>query len=234
MEEPDLLYLADSYADELPYWITGPQGPRLLMPYSLDANDMGFTTAQGFSAGEDFFAYLKDSFDVLYAEGATAPRMMSVGLHCRIAGRPGRAAALARFLDYVGRHDQVWVATRLDIARHWVRRFPHPDAARPSQMHRALFVASFGDVYEHTPSIAEAAHRAGLTTAEDSAAGLHRAMERAMQTLDEDAKLALLRAHPDLAGKLAQAAHRRLHERAGRRRSRQSDRGGACPLHRPQ
>jgi OHCU decarboxylase len=205
MEEPDILYLSDSYADELPYWVEGPHGPRLMVPYALDSNDMGFTTAQGFTGGEDFFAYLRDAFDVLYAEGAATPKMLSIGLHCRIVGRPGRAAALARFLDYVARHDGVWVATRLDIARHWVRRFPHKDAARPSQMHRALFVATFGDVYEHTPAVAEAAHRAGLTTAQDSAEGLHQAMETAMLALDEKAKLALLRAHPDLAGKLAQA-----------------------------
>jgi len=119
------LYNADSYADELPYWETTAHGPQLIVPYTLDANDMRFATNQGFNSGDQFFAYLRDSFDVLYAEGETAPRMMSVGLHCRLVGRPGRAAALARFLDYVQSHDAVWVATRADIARHWRERFPY-------------------------------------------------------------------------------------------------------------
>jgi peptidoglycan/xylan/chitin deacetylase (PgdA/CDA1 family) len=120
MEEGGFLYSADSYADDLPYWVAGPQGPHLIVPYTLDANDMRFATPQGFNAGDQFFAYLKDSFDVLYAEGRDgAPKMMSVGLHCRLAGRPGRAAALARFLDYVMSHDGVWPARRIDIARHW-------------------------------------------------------------------------------------------------------------------
>ena len=119
------LYNADSYADELPYWETTAHGPQLIVPYTLDANDMRFATNQGFNSGDQFFAYLRDSFDVLYAEGETAPKMMSVGLHCRLVGRPGRAAALARFLDYVQSHDAVWVATRADIARHWRERFPY-------------------------------------------------------------------------------------------------------------
>ncbi len=118
------LYNADSYADELPYWETTAHGPQLIVPYTLDANDMRFATNQGFNSGDQFFAYLRDSFDVLYAEGETAPKMMSVGLHCRLVGRPGRAAALARFLDYVQSHDAIWVATRADIARHWRERFP--------------------------------------------------------------------------------------------------------------
>ena len=101
MEEGGFLYTADSYADELPYWLAGPHGPQLAVPYTLDANDMRFATPQGFNSGDQFFAYLKDSFDTLYAEGETAPKMMSIGLHCRLVGRPGRAAALARFLDYV-------------------------------------------------------------------------------------------------------------------------------------
>jgi putative urate catabolism protein len=125
MEEGGFLYSADSYADELPYWVRGPRGPQLIVPYTLDANDMRFATPQGFNSGDQFFAYLKDSFDVLYAEGKQGqPKMMSVGLHCRLVGRPGRAAALARFLDYVRGHDRVWVATRLDIARHWIAQHP--------------------------------------------------------------------------------------------------------------
>jgi putative urate catabolism protein len=119
MEEGGFLYSSDSYADDLPYWVRGPKGPHLIIPYSLDANDMRFTNAQGFANGDDFFVYLRDAFDTLYAEGEAAPKMMSIGLHCRLAGKPGRAAALARFLDYIDEHDGVWVATRLDIAKHW-------------------------------------------------------------------------------------------------------------------
>ena len=126
-EEGGFLYCADSYADELPYWTHKGGRDQLVVPYTLDANDMRFATPQGFNAGDQFFAYLKDSFDVLYREGEEgAAKMMSVGLHCRLVGRPGRAAALARFLDYVQCHDKVWVATRLDIARHWQAHFPPP------------------------------------------------------------------------------------------------------------
>jgi peptidoglycan/xylan/chitin deacetylase (PgdA/CDA1 family) len=122
MEEGGFLYDSDSYADDLPYWVAGPRGPHLVIPYTLDANDMRFATPQGFNSGEQFFAYLRDSFDLLYAEGADVPRMMSVGLHCRLAGRPGRAAALVRFLDHVAGRDRVWLCRRVDIARHWHAR----------------------------------------------------------------------------------------------------------------
>lgn len=120
-EEGGFVYNADSYADDLPYWDYSFDTPQLMLPYTLDANDMRFATPQGFNSGQQFFDYLKDSFDVLHAEGG---RMMSVGLHCRLAGRPGRAAAVARFVDYVASHDDAWVATRLDIATHW--RVVHP------------------------------------------------------------------------------------------------------------
>ena len=125
VEEGGFVYDADSYADELPYWDASHGRPQLIVPYTLDANDMRFATIQGFNSGDQFFAYLKDSFDLLYAEGATAPKMMSVGLHCRLAGRPGRAAALARFLDYVQKHDRVWLTRRIDIARHWIATHPY-------------------------------------------------------------------------------------------------------------
>lgn len=120
-EEGGFRYNADSYADDLPYWDYAHETPQLIVPYTLDANDMRFATPQGFNSGQQFFDYLKDSFDVLHAEGG---RMMSVGLHCRLAGRPGRAASLERFLDYVQGQSQVWVATRLDIADHWRQRHP--------------------------------------------------------------------------------------------------------------
>ena len=124
VEEGGFLYDADSYADDLPYWTTGYGRPHLVIPYTLDNNDMRFATAQGFNSGDQFFAYLRDAFDTLYAEGETAPKMMSVGLHCRLVGRPGRTAALARFLDHVSAHDDVWVCRRLDIARHWHEHHP--------------------------------------------------------------------------------------------------------------
>ena len=118
------LYDADSYADDLPYWELVGGTPQLIVPYTLDCNDMKFGTAQGFNQGDDFYQYLRDAFDVLYAEGAECPKMMSVGLHCRLAGRPGRIKGLMRFLDHVAAHDKVWVARRVDIARHWRKTHP--------------------------------------------------------------------------------------------------------------
>jgi allantoinase len=123
-EEGGFLYDADSYADDLPYWVKVGKRDQLIVPYTLDANDMRFATAQGFNTSDQFFTYLRDSFDTLYEEGETAPKMMSVGLHCRLAGRPGRIAGLKRFLDHVQNHDKVWICRRVDIARHW--RAVHP------------------------------------------------------------------------------------------------------------
>ncbi len=125
-EEGGFLYDSDSYADDLPYWVDVGPHRQLVVPYTLDANDMRFATAQGFNTADHFHAYLRDSFDTLYAEGAYAPKMMSVGLHCRLAGRPGRLPGLARFLDHVARHDKVWVCRRVDIARHWRAAFAEP------------------------------------------------------------------------------------------------------------
>ena len=119
VEEGGFLYDADSYADDLPYWNTEYDHPHLVIPYTLDNNDMRFATYQGFNSGNQFFTYLKDAFDMLYAEGTRAPKMMSVGLHCRLSGRPGRAASLGRFLDYVINHEDVWVCRRVEIAQHW-------------------------------------------------------------------------------------------------------------------
>ena len=119
-EEGGFLYSSDAYADDLPYWIQGPKGPFLIIPYTLDTNDMRFATPQGFNSGEQFFTFLRDAFDTLYEEGAAgAPKMLSIGLHCRLVGRPSRAASLARFVDYVLAKDKVWVPRRIDIARHW-------------------------------------------------------------------------------------------------------------------
>jgi len=121
MEEGGFLYSSDSYADDLPYWVPGfDRKPFLIIPYTLETNDMRFATPQGFNSGDQFFTYLKDAFDTLYREGQEgSPKMMSVGLHCRLVGRPGRAAALRRFIEYVLSHDKVWVPQRIEIARHW-------------------------------------------------------------------------------------------------------------------
>lgn len=134
VEQGGFLYSSDSYADELPYWVSGPAGAHLVIPYALDTNDMRFATAQGFNSGDQFFAYLKDSFDVLHREGAAGQaRMLSVGLHPRLAGRPGRAAALERFADYVLSHPDAWIARRVDIARHWHANHPAPGASGPDR-----------------------------------------------------------------------------------------------------
>jgi putative urate catabolism protein len=119
LEHPGFLYDSDAYADDLPYWVNGAREPHLIIPYTLDTNDMRFASAQGFNSGDQFFAYLRDAFDVLYAEGATQPKLLNIGLHCRIIGRPGRFLALQRFLDHVLAHDDVWLCRRVDIARHW-------------------------------------------------------------------------------------------------------------------
>jgi putative urate catabolism protein len=123
--EGGFLYDADAYNDDLPYWTDVDGTPHLVIPYTLDHNDMKFVTPTGFSTGDQWLAYVRDAFDVLYAEGAAHPKMMSVGLHARLIGRPGRAAALARFLDHVERHDRVWICRRIDIARHWIAHHPY-------------------------------------------------------------------------------------------------------------
>ena len=124
VEEGGFLYDSDAYDDDLPHYVLVAGKPHLVIPYTLDANDMKFAVAPGFTAPSGFYEYLKDAFDVLYAEGKTTPKMMSVGLHARLAGRPGRAAALGRFLDYVAARDDVWIPRRVDIARHWLATHP--------------------------------------------------------------------------------------------------------------
>jgi putative urate catabolism protein len=125
-EEGGFLYNADTYADDLPYWDCSFAAPQLMIPYTLDVNDMRFATAQGFNSGQQFFDYMKDTFDYFYAEGSKTPKMMSIGLHCRLAGRPGRTAAVARFLDHIAAHADVWVCRRIDIAEHWRQHHPAP------------------------------------------------------------------------------------------------------------
>lgn len=206
-EDGSFDYVSDSYADDLPYWLDGTDRPQLVIPYTLDANDMRFATPQGFNTGEHFYTYLKDTFDKLHAEGlAGHPKMMSIGLHCRLAGRPGRAAALERFLDYVKGHADAWVCRRVDIAEHWAKT--HPYAAptlRPSQMNKATFVEILGGVFEHSPWIAERAFDGELGPANDTAIGIHSALAIQFRLATEQERLGVLVAHPDLAGKLAQA-----------------------------
>lgn len=213
-------WLSDSYADDLPYWIDAGGRDQLVIPYTLDANDMRFAAAEGFDTGAQFFSYLQDAFDTLLAEGrAGAPKMMSVGLHCRLAGRPGRAAALARFIDYVRGHDDAWIAPRGEIAAHWARTHPpRRPTLKPSAMTADAFVAAFGGVFEHSPWVAERAFALELGPAHESADGLHNALARAFRSAGEDERLGVLRAHPDLAGKLA-AATRLTAESAGEQAS---------------
>lgn len=205
-ETGQLAYISDSYADDLPYWMTFDGQDQLIVPYTMDCNDMRFAIQAGFTAGDQFESYLKDSFDVLYAEGqAGAPKMLSIGLHCRLIGRPGRAAALARVIEYMQAHEDVWFATRLEIAEHWAKAHPRPSNVRPSEMDRGAFIAAFGGIFEHSPWIAEGAHGLELGPTHDTATGLHQALARVFRSADEEKRLGVLCAHPDLAGKLAAA-----------------------------
>ncbi|MCE8512908.1 allantoinase PuuE [Ruegeria pomeroyi] len=204
--EAGMDYISDTYDDDLPYWKRLGGRDQLIVPYTLDCNDMRFATPQGFNSGDQFFAYLKDSFDALYAEGVEgAPKMMSIGLHCRLIGRPGRVMALQRFLEYAQGHADVWFATRLQIAEHWAREHPPVARTRPSEMPRADFVAAYGGIFEHSPWIAERAHGLELGPAHDTAGGLHNALCRMFRAASAEERLGVLTAHPDLAGKLAQA-----------------------------
>ena len=208
-EEGGFEYVSDSYDDDLPYWREHWGAPQLIIPYTLDANDMRFATVQGFNSGDQFFAYLKDSFDTLYAEGvAGMPKMMSIGLHCRLVGRPGRAAALARFMDYVQGHEKVWFARRIDIARHWAQTHPYvAQELRPSTLEFDDFTTLFGGIFEHSEWIAERAFKRELGPAHDTATGLHAAMAAVFRSASDEERLGVLKAHPDLAGKLAAARH---------------------------
>ena len=199
-------WISDTYDDDLPHWREVGDRDQLIIPYTLEANDMRFATAPGYVEGEQFFTYLRDSFDTLYAEGVEGrAKMFSIGLHCRLIGRPGKIAGLKRFLDYARMHDGVWFARRLDIARHWVKTHPHHRFARPSQMDRATFVQAFGAVFEHSSWVAERAFNLELGPAHDSAAGLHNALARMFRSASPAERLGVLCAHPDLAGKLAAA-----------------------------
>jgi len=199
-------WISDSYDDDLPSWLEVGDRDQLVIPYTLEANDMRFATAPGYVDGEQFFRYLKDSFDTLYAEGvAGAAKMFSIGLHCRLIGRPGKVAGLLRFLDHAKSHAGVWFPRRIDIARHWADTHPPERLSRPSRMTHEAFVAAYGGIFEHSPWIASRAYGLELGPAHDCATGLHNALCRAFRSATPDERLATLRAHPDLAGKLAAA-----------------------------
>ncbi|AEQ52248.1 allantoinase PuuE [Pelagibacterium halotolerans] len=206
-EQGGFAYISDTYDDDLPYWRVHNAKPQLIIPYTLANNDMRFVTASGFANGEEFFQALKDSFDCLYREGAEgSPKMMSIGLHCRLVGQPGRFEGLKRFVDYIQGFDKVWVAKRIDIARHWADHHPYqPPQLAPSQMDAESFMAIFGGVFEHSPFIAQRAWEAELGPANDSPLGIHFALRNQFRMASDDERLGILNAHPDLAGKLAAA-----------------------------
>ena len=205
-ETGNFKYIADSYADDLPYWEEFGDHDQLIVPYTLDVNDMRFATPQGFNSGTQFLDYLKDSFTTLYIEGCNgSPKMMSIGLHCRLIGRPGRFEAIRKFLEFVNTHADVWIATREQIADHWMQTHPHKRFNRPSKMNRENFIDLYGGIFEHSAWIADNAYDYELSYAHDTATGLHNALCRAFRSAPKELQLKVLRAHPDLAGKLAQA-----------------------------
>ena len=205
-ETGQFAYVADSYADDLPYWSKEGGVDQLIVPYTMDCNDMRFSIQAGFTNGDQFESYLKDSFDFLYEEGeAGVPKMLSIGLHCRIMGRPGRAAALRRVIEYMKSHKDVWFATRLEIAQHWAKENPAMTTAPASQMTREKFVSEFGGIFEHSAWIAEGAFDLELGPTHDNAQGVHQALARVFRSATEEQRLGVLTAHPDLAGKLAAA-----------------------------
>lgn len=199
-------YVSDTYDDDLPYWSDIAGTDQLIIPYTLDCNDMRFATPQGFNSGDQFYTYLCDTFDALYAEGVGgAAKMMSIGLHCRLIGRPGRVQALARFLEYIKGFEGVWTPRRIEIATHWREHHPPVVRIHPSRMERAEFVECFGSIFEHSAWIAERAFDLELGPVHDSAAGVHSALARMFRSASHDERLGVLTAHPDLAGKLAAA-----------------------------
>ena len=205
-DEGGFEYISDSYADDLPYWINFEGKDQLIIPYTLDTNDMRFATNQGFNTGEDFYGYLKDCFDVLYMEGKEGfPKMMSVGLHCRLAGRPGRASGLLRFIDYIKNKEKVWTPTRLEIARYWANNYPPRKCFQPSVLSKTEFCNIFCGIIEHSKWIAEKVHDLELGPAYDCPAGIHNAFCQVLRSLSDKERLTILKKHPILAGKAAKS-----------------------------
>ena len=206
-EEGGFAYVSDTYDDDLPYYREHFGAPQLIIPYTLASNDMRFVTASGFANGEEYFQLLKDWFDTLYDEGeAGSPKMMSVALHCRLVGMPGRFAGLKRFVDYIQNREKVWIATRLDIAEHWLKTHPYekPEVV-PSQLALDDFTQLYGNIFEHSEWVAERAFKRELGPTHDVATGLHAVMTQVFRAATDNERLGVLNAHPDLAGKLAAA-----------------------------
>jgi OHCU decarboxylase len=201
-EAGGFLYDSDDYSDDLPFWSNQVLGQHLVIPYSLEANDMRFATMQGFNTGEHFFQYLKDSFDILYQEGANgAPKMLSIGLHCRLIG-------LQKFLDYISKKNDVWVTRRVDIARHWHKNFPYlgPNAHKIiAPMGEGDFMKNFDNIYEHSNWILKRAFPLIKSMGAITAEKISHICQKILREATAEERLGLLQAHPDLAGKLALA-----------------------------
>ena len=191
-ETGQFAYISDTYDDDLPHWVQVDGRDQLIIPYTLECNDMRFATSPGWITGEQFESYLRDTFDTLYAEGAaSAPKMMTVGLHCRLIGRPGKIAGLRRFIEHIQGFEGVWCPRRIDIAHHWARLHPPARAERPSAMPRERFVAAFAPVLGPGAWLAERAWALELGPAHDSAVGLHSAFCRALRRAGPEDRAAL-------------------------------------------
>ena len=233
-EEGGFLYCADAYADDLPYWIEGPRGPQLIVPYTLDSNDMRFAAPQGFNSGDQFYAYLKDSFDTLYAEGATAPKMLSIGLHCRLVGRPAAPPRWRAFSTMSPATKRCGSRRGSTSPATGSPSITPPGGWKPSRLTRTLFVERFGGVYEHSPWIAEAAYDAGLKRggrrrrrARQGDGARRRQGER-----QAEARADRRASRPRRQTRARQGADRRIDARAEERRPRSADARRAQALQR--
>jgi peptidoglycan/xylan/chitin deacetylase (PgdA/CDA1 family)/2-oxo-4-hydroxy-4-carboxy--5-ureidoimidazoline (OHCU) decarboxylase len=192
-------YISDSYADDLPYWHVYRDKPHLIIPYTLDANDMRFANVQGFNSGDQFFAYLKDSFDSLYREGANGkPKMLSIGLHCRLIGRPGRIESLIKFLSYIQGFSDVWYPRRIDISDYWHTNYPFDMSAwqsRVTSLSEQAFIKKFSEIFENGRGIAEEAYNLELGPSHNTAIGLHNALCRIFRSAPYETRKKLVEAH---------------------------------------
>jgi urate oxidase len=192
-------YISDSYADDLPYWHVYRDKPHLIIPYTLDANDMRFANVQGFNSGDQFFAYLKDSFDSLYREGANGkPKMLSIGLHCRLIGRPGRIESLIKFLSYIQGFSDVWYPRRIDISDYWHTNYPFDMSAwqsRVTSLSEQAFIKKFSEIFENGRWIAEEAYNLELGPSHNTAIGLHNALCRIFRSAPYETRKKLVEAH---------------------------------------
>lgn len=198
-KQGSLDYISDSYADDLPYWYVYRDKPQLIIPYTLDANDMRFANVQGFNSGDQFFTYLKDSFDCLYREGKKGkPKMLSIGLHCRLIGRPGRIESLIKFLSYLQGFSDVWYPRRIDISDYWHANYPFDYSAwkgRVTALSEEAFIAKFSEVFENGRWVAEGAFKLELGPSHNTAIGLHNAFCRVFRSANDDQRKKLVEAH---------------------------------------